>query len=144
MPSAIAANFLYRFFWQYWLLKLAHSKNRNSCKKDWKIKTKQKHTKPKMRKKHTNQGDDFNSKISLKNKSHSLCATIMTLYNIVTITTYITIRMSHIPIHHQNLVWKKMFYLVRLARINITSMMKVSKFIYIKLIHLLTVALLNC
>merc|ERR1712203_119538 len=37
-------------------------------------------------------------------KSHSLCATIMTLYNIVTITTYITIRMSHIPIHHQNLV----------------------------------------
>lgn len=40
-------------------------------------------------------------------KSHSLCATIMTLYNIVTITTYITIRMSHIPIHHQNLVWKK-------------------------------------
>ena len=47
------------------------------------------------------------SPLKTKNKSHSLCATIMTLYNIVTITTYITIRMSHIPIHHQNLVWKK-------------------------------------
>lgn len=123
------------FFWQYWIVELAHSKLKKQKTKSEKFVKIQKIQNEKhefdpmkriLRKKLENKTQNlgrkemkifFEFKTKQKvfphqnktnnKKSHSLCATIMTLYNIVTITTYITIRMSHIPIHHQNLVWKE-------------------------------------